>query len=91
MRTEENRRILLIDDNQEIHKDYRKILTSSDAGAERALGQLEDALFGAAPQDPSGPLAGFELDSVLQGQEAYARVRAALAAGRPYEIGRAHV
>lgn len=86
MRTEENRRILLIDDNQEIHKDYRKILTSSDAGAERALGQLENALFGEAPKAPSAPLAGFELDSVLQGQEAYAVVRAALAIGRPYAL-----
>jgi signal transduction histidine kinase len=87
MRTEGNRRILLIDDNQEIHKDYRKILSSQDAASESALGQLEDALFGAsAPGPAAAPLAGFELDSVLQGQEAYAKVRAALAAGRPYAM-----
>ena len=87
MHIEDNRRILLIDDNQEIHKDYRKILSSSDAGAERALGQIEEALFGGeAHRAPSAPLFGFELDSVLQGQEAYAKVRAALAAGRPYAL-----
>ena len=41
-----NRRILIVDDNQSIHADFRKILGAPDAGDE-ALDAAEARLFGA--------------------------------------------
>jgi len=80
--TAPNRRILVVDDNQAIHQDFRKILCAAPAST--ALDAMEAALFGgpsAAPQD-----AGFEVDSAYQGEEGIARVRAAVREGRPYAV-----
>src|ERR1019366_5892341 len=64
--SEKNRRILIIDDHQSIHADFRKVLASPD-GTEQALALADAALFGSAEQ-PRG-LAPFELASAYQGQE----------------------
>jgi two-component system, NtrC family, sensor kinase len=46
-KTTDNRRILVIDDNQSIHEDFRKILLPpKDSGS---LDQARVALFGEAP------------------------------------------
>jgi len=80
--TAENRRILLVDDMPAIHQDFRKILVP--CAPERAeLSAVEAALFGDAPKVQA---AAFELDSAYQGQEALAKVQAALQAGRPYAL-----
>ena len=84
--TERNRRILLIDDNQEIHKDYRKILAPADGAADGAIDDLEDALFGDDEPVTSSPAQTFELDSALQGQEALEKVRQAKLADRPFAL-----
>jgi len=76
-------RILIIDDNAQIHEDFRKILATSDNG-DAALAADECALFGAAAATRSRP--SFELDFALQGEEGLERVRIALAAGRPYAM-----
>lgn len=78
-----NRRVLVIDDNQAIHEDFRKILLGG-AGGDRRLAEAEAALFGDAP--PAVAPVGFEVDSALQGQEALERVRQTLQAGRPYAM-----
>jgi diguanylate cyclase (GGDEF)-like protein len=78
-----NPRILIIDDNAQIHEDFRKILATSDDG-DAALAADECALFGAAATTRSRP--SFELDFALQGEEGLERVRTALAAGRPYAM-----
>jgi two-component system NtrC family sensor kinase len=79
-----NRRILIVDDNQAIHGDFRKILTSPTASSSTAFDELEAMLFEA----DGAPLArrGFELDSAYQGREALERVTAANAAGAPYAV-----
>ena len=77
-----NRRILVIDDNREIHEDFRKIL---EAYAEDdRYDQTRAALFGGS--QPSGGQEQFELDYADQGQQAVAMVQAALKEGRPYAV-----
>ena len=78
-----NRRILVIDDNQDIHADFRKVLGSGfSASGELAAAEL--ALLGESlPQNMN---AGFEVDSAFQGKEGVARVQQALAEGRPYAM-----
>jgi len=89
MKNQDNRRILLIDDNEDIHRDFRKILVADSSAEEAGLRDAEDALFGdeaaeAAPADV--PTVEFQLESALQGQEALERVRAATAAGEPFAL-----
>ena len=74
-----NHRILIIDDNQAIHEDFRKILS---AEPESDLADDEAILFGTEPT----PSIVFELDSAYQGQEGLAMLEAALAEGRPYAM-----
>jgi len=78
-----NRRVLLIDDHESIHEDFRRILTARRE--DRSLAQDEAALFGeAVGGEPGVPV--FELDSAFQGEEAAAKVKAAVSAGRPYAV-----
>ncbi|MDB6022729.1 MAG: PleD/VieA family response regulator, partial [Pedosphaera sp.] len=75
-------RILIIDDNPDIHADFRKILAPDDA-AERVK-RAGAALFGdMAPSRESSP---FEIDSAAQGREALDCVTKARAAGCPYAL-----
>ena len=80
---EKNRRILVIDDNEAIHDDFRKILGAGNTGA-AGLDEAEAALFGGACASTDAE--GFEIDSAYQGQEGLELVRAALREGRPYAL-----
>ncbi|ATB36568.1 Putative diguanylate cyclase/phosphodiesterase [Cystobacter fuscus] len=79
----ENRRILVVDDNEDIHDDFRRIL--APRGDTSDLDELEAALLGgtstATPRPPT-----FELTSAHQGSEALAKVQKALADGSPYAL-----
>ena len=77
-------RVIIIDDNEAIHTDFRKILEDEHDGREQ-LQAVERALFGeeVAPRS-ARPM--FEIDSALQGQEGVARVRRSLEEGRPYAL-----
>jgi signal transduction histidine kinase len=78
-----NQRILVIDDNQAIHDDFRKILCPVTT-ATSALSEAETELFGkSADPNPSG---GFEIDSAYQGQEAWERVRQSIEKTQPYAV-----
>ncbi len=78
-----NRRILVIDDNLEIHGDFRKVIGGGhDEAANLAAAEL--ALLGES--SPPSMNLGFEVDSAYQGQEGVARVRQALEEGRPYAM-----
>lgn len=77
-----NRRILVVDDNEDIHEDFRRILQPPVDTTE--LDSLEAMLLGEAPATPKPPT--FELTSAYQGAEALAKVRAALDAGTPYAL-----
>jgi CheY-like chemotaxis protein len=80
------RRILVIDDSTAIHQDFRRLLCPEPRESAAELALLRTALFGEAQAsaEPSGP--EFEVDSAYQGQEGVAKVREALAAGRPYAL-----
>jgi len=75
----EGRRILIIDDNAEIHADIRKILSAHKPAA--ALDELEADLFG-IESNVEGP--AIELDSAYQGREGFELVCKAVEEGRPY-------
>ena len=84
---ENKRRLLVIDDSEAIHLDFRRILSLEQRTPRGDLELLEEALFGAppAPGNPTEELV-FELDSAFQGQEGVARVREALEANSPYAL-----
>jgi two-component system sensor histidine kinase/response regulator len=76
------RRILVVDDNEAIHKDFRKIFGGGSATV-AALEAAEMLLFG---EEASSNGAGFEVDSAFQGKEGLEMVRKAVAEGRPYPL-----
>ena len=78
-----NRRILVIDDNRDIHGDFRKVIGGGhDEG--NALAAAELAILGEI--STASVHAGFEIDSAYQGQEGVALVEQALHDGRPYAM-----
>ncbi|MEZ6037238.1 MAG: response regulator [Planctomycetota bacterium] len=79
-----NRRVLVIDDNEAIHADFRKVLTPA-ATVSQGLLDAEAALFGDAPT-PAPQRTPFELSTASQGQEGYRLVAEAHAAGRPFAM-----
>ncbi len=84
MNPETMRRILLVDDQETIHEDYRKVLgprPQPTAALDQAAADLfDDGLVKTVVWE------GFELDSALQGEEGFARVRRSLDEGRPYAM-----
>lgn len=89
MKNQDNRRILLVDDNEDIHRDFLKILTAKST-ASGAMSDAEDALFGdeqsADDVQPSGEQVTFEVQSAMQGQAALEMVEQAVAAGEPFAL-----
>jgi two-component system NtrC family sensor kinase len=81
--TQQNHRILIIDDNQAIHADFKKILCRDDE-AETSLDTLGTQLFQDDCQQSHAN--GFEIASAYQGQEGLAAVKAATEAGRPFAL-----
>ena len=84
-------RILVIDDNPAIHEDFDKILMPARPEGERALGEVEALLFGAASSSGAFPAPAAvemhcELAHAAQGHEGLALVQAALADGRPFSV-----
>ena len=83
MNHDENRRILIIDDNPSIHEDFRKILAARSPAA-GALDAQEAALFGTAPTGQPTP--GFELASAFQGEEGLKQIDEAQARQQPFAL-----
>lgn len=85
-----NTRILIVDDNESIHEDFRKVLIHDTNEDHAALDDLEAELFGddntSADNAESGELLDYEVDSALQGQEALAMVDKAADEGHPYAL-----
>jgi signal transduction histidine kinase len=80
---QKNNRLLVIDDNQAIHSDFKKILQNSD-DLSSGLDAAGAELFGEAPVQAKS--AGFEIDSAYSGEEGLALVQGAMAKGRPYAL-----
>ena len=74
-------RILVIDDNQAIHQDFRKIFGASGERSTPSVAEL--ALFGGAGFTG---VSEFQIDSAYQGEEGLAMVRLAQEQQRPYAM-----
>jgi signal transduction histidine kinase len=79
----QNRRILLIDDNRAIHEDFRKILGKKPLRSGN-LDEAEAALFG--DETPRLEMPEFEIDSAYQGREGYDLVVQSVEDDHPYAM-----
>lgn len=76
-------RILVVDDNPNIHKDFQTILLEEQGST--TLDALRDEVFGNTKSE-SQPKSVFELDFASQGKEGLEKVRQACSENRPYEV-----
>ncbi len=73
-----NRRVLIIDDNQNIHSDFKEVLASGNSQA-ADLAKATSEILGYTIE--SSDTEGFEIDSAFQGQEGLEMVRSAAEEG----------
>jgi CheY-like chemotaxis protein len=79
-----NNRILVVDDNEAIHEDFNKILTTTAGAADGKLDDMAASLFG--EETPTGLHAVFELTHALQGQEGLELAMKALRDSQPFAL-----
>lgn len=79
---EANHRIIVVDDNQAIHDDLRKILIG-DGGVGLHLLSDEDLLFGV---EPAVEKTRFHIDSAYQGKDGLRLIQERLTFGEPYAL-----
>ncbi len=81
-----NRRILLIDDNRDIHEDFRKILAGGES--QENLHNARAAFFGDDDEEekPKQNRSDFELTSAYQGQEGVELLQSAMQQNRPFAM-----
>jgi PAS domain S-box-containing protein len=77
-------RILVVDDNESIHRDIRKILCP--AGLPQDILEAEAELFGQSDATKPQPRSSFLIESALQGQEGLEMLKQALSESRPYAM-----
>ncbi len=80
-----NNRILLVDDNEDIHLDFRKVLEQTRDMNNVKLDLLVQSLFD-EPKTEKRPTVKFQIDSAFQGEEALNMVRSAHESGQPYTV-----
>jgi two-component system sensor kinase FixL len=76
-------RILVIDDNPDIHRDFKTILLEEQANTK--LDSPGAKLFGRSTCK-STPRSKYELDFASQGKEGHEKIKQALSQNRPYEL-----
>jgi CheY-like chemotaxis protein len=74
------RRILVVDDNEATHQDFRKILAHRVC----VLDDMEALLFG-EPRSVEKPIT-FEIDSAFQGKDGFEMVQRSTMGGPPYDL-----
>jgi signal transduction histidine kinase len=79
-----NHRILVIDDNKDIHEDFRKILSRKKKDAVGDLAEAEAVLFDEAA--PNVDLPEFQIDSAFQGKEGLDSIEKSLQQDSPYAM-----
>lgn len=84
MRT--NKRILLVDDNESIHRDIESILTGMSDSYDQELEELEGELFKDSKKKNSEGALDYLIDHAYQGEEAVEMVEKADKAGKPYAL-----
>jgi CheY-like chemotaxis protein len=77
-----NPRVIVIDDSESIHEDFRKILAGYDS-LEKS-DEMEETLFGKRAETVRE--VGFSVDSAYQGQEGLEVVQRAFQDGKPYAM-----
>jgi signal transduction histidine kinase len=80
----EPRRILIIDDNPDIHRDYAAILASKPDRSD--FEALEYELFGHKPASDGWTGPRFDLDFASQGEEGVGKIKSALAKQAPFQL-----
>jgi len=86
---EYNTRILIVDDNESIHGDFRKVLIQETSIDHAELNEMEAELFGeeaTTSKSSKENTVTYEVDSAYQGQEALKMVDKAADEGRPYAL-----
>ncbi len=86
---EKQRRILIVDDNEAIHMDFKNILSSNVPSKATGIQELEDDLFEEEDSENTDNLANmfhYSIDDAFQGEEAIAMTDAAVAEGHPYAL-----
>ncbi len=82
-----NSRIIVIDDNPEIHKDFMKILNGDQvAQIDKNIDALDRQIFGQAASSTTEIQLSYQIDTALQGQEGVESVSQALKTGSRYMI-----
>lgn len=76
------RRLIVVDDNPDIHEDIRKILLSPCS--DQQLDELESELFGES--QAAAVLETFEIESAFQGQEALKLVQDSVQTGNTFDL-----
>lgn len=79
-----NRRILVIDDNEAIHDDFRRILLGGEDTSE--LDAMAASLFGSREPEGEKERITYALEQAFQGEEGLQKVRRALEAGAPIAL-----
>jgi PAS domain S-box-containing protein len=83
----ENNRILVVDDNELIHEDFRKILLNSELNTqENKYMDLEKELFGSTSSNLTIPSINYSIDFAFQGEDAYEMVKNAERNNKPYAL-----
>jgi len=81
------KRIIIIDDNPEIHKDFKTILDPEKSSVElKELVELEKDFFGESAPEEEIEQPVYELEFALQGQDGLLKVREAMEAGNPFQL-----
>ncbi|OCH97685.1 diguanylate cyclase [Legionella jamestowniensis] len=77
-------KILIIDDNPDIHSDFIKILTTKSAHENDQLAKFEHQVFG--KQHSNSNLPSFRLITATQGQEGVAKIAEGIEENDPYAL-----
>jgi CheY-like chemotaxis protein len=86
MTSEKTKRILIIDDSEAIHRDFRRVLSPPRSPGRERLALLEEELLGLSSASEPAAEPAFEIDSAFQGKEGVAKVERALEQAHPYSL-----
>lgn len=80
------KRILIVDDNESIHQDFKKVLQAKNTDV--SFEEAKSIMFGksASPVAAKSEKGNFIIDSAFQGQEALEMIKKSLADNQPYAL-----
>lgn len=80
----ENYRLLVIDDMESIHQDFRKILQPKNPPSSPQFEEMHAKILGTDSKKQELP--PYEIDSAYQGEEGFSMVKKSLSENRPYAL-----